>query len=172
MVFNATFNNISAISCWSVLLVEETRVLYPEKTTDLPQENWYTCTIRLYIITLFTQLYVRVGILLTSGIHLHDHIIQVRANKSSLTPPLFIEVPVPSQEIEQSCICVLRVSILLLSTVFLLDFIELFKQCGIFIFHYINDCQNIINIQLLQIIWQILEICISDILRQRYHTKR
>ena len=25
MVFNTTFNNISAISCWSVLLVEETR---------------------------------------------------------------------------------------------------------------------------------------------------
>jgi hypothetical protein len=27
MVFNATFNNISAISWWSVLLVEETGVL-------------------------------------------------------------------------------------------------------------------------------------------------
>ena len=27
MVFNATFNNISVISWWSVLLVEETRVL-------------------------------------------------------------------------------------------------------------------------------------------------
>jgi len=26
MVFNATFNNISVISLWSVLLVEETRV--------------------------------------------------------------------------------------------------------------------------------------------------
>jgi hypothetical protein len=26
MVFNATFNNISVISCWSVLLVEETGV--------------------------------------------------------------------------------------------------------------------------------------------------
>jgi hypothetical protein len=26
MVFNATFNNISAISRWSVLLVEETKV--------------------------------------------------------------------------------------------------------------------------------------------------
>jgi len=32
MVFNGTFNNISVISCWSVLLVEETG---PEKTTDL-----------------------------------------------------------------------------------------------------------------------------------------
>ena len=26
MVFNATFNNISVLSCWSVLLVEETEV--------------------------------------------------------------------------------------------------------------------------------------------------
>ena len=26
MVFNATFNNISVISWWSVLLIEETRV--------------------------------------------------------------------------------------------------------------------------------------------------
>jgi hypothetical protein len=33
MVFNATFNNISAISWWSILSVEETR----EKSTDLPQ---------------------------------------------------------------------------------------------------------------------------------------
>ena len=32
MVFNTTFNNISAISWQSVLLVEETK--YPEKTTD------------------------------------------------------------------------------------------------------------------------------------------
>jgi hypothetical protein len=33
MVFNTTFNNISVISGWSVLLVEETRV-----PTDLPQQ--------------------------------------------------------------------------------------------------------------------------------------
>ena len=35
MVFNATFNNISAISWWSVLLVK--RKEYQEKTTDLSQ---------------------------------------------------------------------------------------------------------------------------------------
>ena len=34
-VFYVTFNNISAITWRSVLLVEETEV--PEKTTDLPQ---------------------------------------------------------------------------------------------------------------------------------------
>ena len=35
MVFNATFNNISAISWWSALLMAETE--HPEKTTNLPQ---------------------------------------------------------------------------------------------------------------------------------------
>ena len=31
-----------------------------------------------------------------------------RAHTTSITPPLFIEVPVPIQESERSCICVLR----------------------------------------------------------------
>jgi hypothetical protein len=35
MVFNTTFNNISFISWWSVLLVEETGV--PGKNTDLSE---------------------------------------------------------------------------------------------------------------------------------------
>ena len=57
-------------------------------------------------------------------------------HKSSLTPPLFIEVPVPSQEIEWSCIevpvpnqeiewsciCMLWLSTLSLSMIFLLEF--------------------------------------------------
>ena len=38
-----------------------------------------------------------------------------------LTPPLFIDVPVPSQESERSCVCVLGVSIVLLSMNFLFD---------------------------------------------------
>jgi hypothetical protein len=46
--------------------------------------------------------------------------------KLFLTPPLFIEVPVPGQESERLCICMLVVSILLLSVI-----LELFGQCGI-----------------------------------------
>jgi hypothetical protein len=36
-VFNVTFNNISIMSSWVVLLVEETRVSDFKKNTDLPQ---------------------------------------------------------------------------------------------------------------------------------------
>jgi hypothetical protein len=44
MVFNATFNDISVISWWSVLLVEETRV---------PEENHPLVTDKLYQIMLY-----------------------------------------------------------------------------------------------------------------------
>jgi hypothetical protein len=45
MVFNATFNNISVISCHSVLLVEDL-----EKTTDLSQ-----VTDKIYHIDAITE---------------------------------------------------------------------------------------------------------------------
>ena len=48
MVFYATFNKISAISWWSVLLVEETG--RPDKTTDLSQ-----ITDKFYHIMLYTS---------------------------------------------------------------------------------------------------------------------
>jgi hypothetical protein len=43
-------------------------------------------------------------------------------NPTSLTPSLFTEIPVLSQESEWSCICVLGISNLPISTIFLLNF--------------------------------------------------
>jgi hypothetical protein len=47
---------------------------------------------------------------------------EVWEHKASLTSPLFTEVPVPSQTSEGSCICVLGVLILNLSTILIFDF--------------------------------------------------
>ena len=70
---------------------------------------------------------------------LHDCIISLRedvwAHKTSLTLSLFIEVPVSSQESEQSCTCV---SILSLSTLFLLDFKTVPTVWIFLVFHFIN----------------------------------
>ena len=56
----------------------------------------------------FAWLYVRVGILLTCGKHLHDRIMSVTGeiglHKASLTPSPFIEVPVQIHDIERSCL--------------------------------------------------------------------
>ena len=46
---------------------------------------------------------------------------EVLSHKTSLTPPLFIDVPVPSHEMKRSFICVLGVSMLPLDTILLFD---------------------------------------------------
>ena len=58
------------------------------------------------VVVLVVRLCVRGGVLPTCGGQLHDRIAPLRggvwAHNTSLTPPLFIEVPVPSQEMERS----------------------------------------------------------------------
>lgn len=58
---------------------------------------------------------------------------EVRGHKTSLTQPLFIEVPLPSQGREWSYICVLGVSSLHLSTIV---FIGSYNVV-LFVFHFI-----------------------------------
>jgi hypothetical protein len=54
---------------------------------------------------LIPLIFVTIGILLTCRKHLNDHIISLRGktsvHKTNLILPLFIEVPVPSQESER-----------------------------------------------------------------------
>jgi len=54
---------------------------------------------------------VRVGILLTRGKQLYDHI-PALIDKVLVHETNFLESPVPSQKSHRSCICVLGVSIL------------------------------------------------------------
>ena len=49
MVFNATFNNISAILLWSVLLVEETEV--PGENHRPVASNWQTLSYNVVLST-------------------------------------------------------------------------------------------------------------------------
>ena len=71
MVFNATFNNASVISWWSVLLVEEIEV--PEKTTDLPQvtDKLYHIVFTLVSSTPWPECMQSVLNLLTEDIFAH-----------------------------------------------------------------------------------------------------
>ena len=75
---------------------------------------------------LFARLYVSIYILLTSRKHFHDRIIllsgEVWAYETSLTPPLFIEVPVPCQESKRVSICVLMVWMLPFLTILIFDY--------------------------------------------------
>ena len=75
---------------------------------------------------------------------------EVWVHKTSLTPPLFIEVPVLSQECEWPCICVLGVMYMCVrsndfasdSTIFILDFRTVRIVLYLFLFHLTNIVYN------------------------------
>jgi hypothetical protein len=54
-----------------------------------------------------------------------------------LTPPLFIEAPITSQDSEWACICVLGVYILPLSTIFSIEFWKCSDNVIFFFLHFI-----------------------------------
>jgi hypothetical protein len=64
--------------------------------------------IAFFIMMLFACIYDSVGIWFTCWKHLHENIISQRVevwdNKTSLTPPLFIEMAVVSQENDRAVI--------------------------------------------------------------------
>ena len=114
------------IMMWqSVLLVEETRVL-GGKPPYLPStSHWQTfCHIITKCCIKYTSPWV--GIKITKLGHVCllslSNIYRIWVYKLSLTLPLFIEVPVPIQESERSCIYVLGVLILSFSTMLIFDF--------------------------------------------------
>ena len=89
---------------------------------------------------LFARLYVHFTYICRKYISLRG---QVWAHKTNLTLSPFIEVSVPSQHIKSSCICVSLVYILLLSTIFLLDFEAVFHFIANSVKRYINtDVQS------------------------------
>ena len=88
MVFNATFNNISAISWQSVLLVEETRE--PGENPDRPQ-----VTDKLYHIILYTSPWSRFDELTTSVVIGTDCIGSCKYNYHTITATI-LSPPPPS----------------------------------------------------------------------------
>ena len=72
---------------------------------------------------------------------------QFGGKTNSLTPSLFIEVPVPSQQSEWSCICVLGVAILPLSKKILLEIENVPTVCYFllcFSFHSYSLITNVV----------------------------
>ena len=122
------------MSSWEIFIVSKNIYIMRHRQFRYPDFNFFINEIfsnlldfhivnDIYYITTFC---ITVAILLSYGKHLHNHNIslweEAWVHKTSLTQPLTIEVSVPSQESERSCIYVLGVSFFPLSTIFQSDF--------------------------------------------------
>lgn len=89
---------------------------------------------------------------------MHDRIILLRVNvwvhKTSLTPPLHVELPVLSNTCEPSCINVLRVTFSPLSTISWMDFLDILTvRYFLFPFLLSNDiCYRVMLKGIMQVI--------------------
>ena len=83
MVFNATFNNISAITWRSVLMMEETGV--PRENNDLPQVTDQLYHIILYRVYLTMKAFQGIQINNFSGDMLSYYICRGRSNQHMIT---------------------------------------------------------------------------------------
>jgi hypothetical protein len=80
---------------------------------------------------------------ISTFLYLHDHIISLRGDvwvhKTSVTPPLFSEVPVSSPESDMSTFVRYEYQFFYLV-------LALFQQCGIFVFHFITVREHWFNL--------------------------
>jgi len=93
---------------------------------------------------------MRVGILVIRRKHLHDRIISLRGevwvHQISLTPPLFIEVPISRQECRPSCICVLGLFIWPLSMVLIFEFGIVLTVWYFLVSHFIENSYRKVDV--------------------------
>ena len=99
-----------------------------QKSVHITLVTWMKTNI--YIVVLMTTSLATSFSNCKFHVHLCNVWFKVCTHETTLTPPLFSEIPVQSQEGDWSCICVLVVSIFFLCSRFLIYF-ELFPLCVI-----------------------------------------
>jgi hypothetical protein len=124
MVFNGTFNNISAVLWRSVLLVEEFRVSSEKPPTchksltnfitqgmAIPcyERLWSSCGSLKGYSNIVVQKHVRCSIVFGYSIYVKPHIVLPKKWRKYIiwlgfTSPLIIDVPIPNKESERSCL--------------------------------------------------------------------
>ena len=120
--------------------------------------------ISFFIITLFDRLYMRVGILLTCGKHVHDCIISLRGevwvHKANLIPPLLLKCLYQARKVSAFVLVCFRYRFFLFLRFWYLIW-EVYRQCGTFCFSFYD---HIINRYLVNAWLGVYLIFITDVL--------